>query len=236
MKKILKNNQKTARFLNKLPKIYLVVTWAHAGYREYPFAGKCDKEGTPLVYFYDDHNGTSDNYYLIPITDTTTGFIDGWTFSIEEAEKRVEELNQLEEDRQRALKEIKLFLTPEKEEEVLNNIREKLKQQKPFEVEVCDHQIKCTECKYAICDLLGNFDLCEKRTCDSCNAFRCSKTVSDLLELKDEHSFEPHTKDECFELICGIAYDYDGYRDAKNLMELIDEIKEIAEKGWRMKK
>lgn len=178
MKKILKNNQKTEKFLNKLPKIYLVVTWAHAGYREYPFSGKHNKEGIPLVYFYDDHNGTSDNYYLIPITDTTTGFIDGWTFSAEEAEKRVEELDILEEER------IKLSLTLEKEEEMLNNIGEKLKQQKPF----------------------------------------------------DEHSFEPHTKDECFELICGIAYDYDGYRDAKNLMELIDEIKEIAEKGWRMKK
>lgn len=40
-----------------------------------------------------------------------------------------------------------------------------------------------------------------------------------------------YSKDACLEIIHDIAIDYDGYRDAKNLMELIDEIKEIAHFG-----
>lgn len=40
-----------------------------------------------------------------------------------------------------------------------------------------------------------------------------------------------YSKDKCLELIHDIAIDYDGYRDVKNLMELIDEIREIAHYG-----
>lgn len=43
-------------------------------------------------------------------------------------------------------------------------------------------------------------------------------------------------KDICLEIIHDIAIDYDGYRDAKNLMELIDEIKEIAHYGLTLDK
>ena len=44
------------------------------------------------------------------------------------------------------------------------------------------------------------------------------------------------TKDMCFELICDIAVDYDGCRSAKELMELIDEIANIAHHGRTLKK
>lgn len=40
-----------------------------------------------------------------------------------------------------------------------------------------------------------------------------------------------YSKDACLELIHDVAIDYDGYRDARNLMDLIDEIREIAHYG-----
>lgn len=43
---------------------------------------------------FNDHNGTYDEFILTPITKTTTGHIIGWTFDVEEAKKKVEELNE----------------------------------------------------------------------------------------------------------------------------------------------
>ncbi len=83
MRKILKNNKKTKAYLDSLPKIYLVARWAKYGVRGYPFTGKyvMDENGIsiPLVYDYDDHNGTCDNYYLRRLDYTTTGYIVMWT-------------------------------------------------------------------------------------------------------------------------------------------------------------
>lgn len=47
----------------------------------------------------------------------------------------------------------------------------------------------------------------------------------------DEHSYIPKTKQEYLSIIHGICIDYDGYRTVDGLMSLIDEIKELAEKG-----
>lgn len=44
------------------------------------------------------------------------------------------------------------------------------------------------------------------------------------------------SKDACLELIHDVAIDYDGYRDARNLMDLIDEIREIAHYGLTLEK
>lgn len=44
-----------------------------------------------------------------------------------------------------------------------------------------------------------------------------------------------YSKNACLELIYEIAVDYDGYRDSKNLMELIDEMREIAHYGLSLK-
>ena len=105
MKKILKNTLKTQKYLDKLPKIYLIACWARYGILEFPFTGKYIKENgidIPLVYDYDDHNGVCDNYYLRKITNTTTGFIVCWlqdkyrAFNIEQA---------LNNDRNKILKE-----------------------------------------------------------------------------------------------------------------------------------
>ena len=79
--------------LEKLTKIYIVACWARFGVREYPFTGKFIKDKhrgnmyIPLVYDYDDCNGTCDNYYLRKITDVTTGNIVLWTQNRNIAEK-----------------------------------------------------------------------------------------------------------------------------------------------------
>lgn len=97
LKRILPCTEDVREYLNSLPRVYLVATWAKTGFREFPFAGQYEfdkyaQREVPLVYQYDDFNGTEDNYYLRKITCTTTGFI-GWTFDKEEAKKMVETEN-----------------------------------------------------------------------------------------------------------------------------------------------
>lgn len=97
MKRVLKNNDKTKAYLNSLPKIYLVGCWAKYGVSDYPFTGKYETNeyGTsiPLVYDYDDHNGTCDNYYLRRLDHVTTGTIVLWTQSKNVANKVAELYN-----------------------------------------------------------------------------------------------------------------------------------------------
>lgn len=81
MNQRLKCNEKNDRFVESLPKIYLVGYWARYGVREYPFANKYTKDGIPYVYNFDDHNGTYDEYILEPITNVTTGIIKVWSFN-----------------------------------------------------------------------------------------------------------------------------------------------------------
>lgn len=97
MKTVLKDNEKTREFLNKLPKIYLVALWAHYGVRDFPFSGKYIKQNgidVPLVYVFDDHNGTCDHYFLRPIIYTTTAHIFLWTQFKGSAEKVADALNE----------------------------------------------------------------------------------------------------------------------------------------------
>lgn len=96
MRKVLKNNKKTKAYLDSLPKIYLVACWAKFGVQEYPFTEKYFSENgisIPLVYDYDDHNGTCDNYYLRRLDRVTTGMIALWTQSKSMACKVAELLN-----------------------------------------------------------------------------------------------------------------------------------------------
>lgn len=111
MRKILPNNLKTKHYLDTLTKIYIIALWAKWGVREYHFSGKfremynkhTDKtEYMPLVWHYDDHNGTADQWELIPLAYVTTGEIRGWTFSRSVAEAACNRLNfLLGRDRQR---------------------------------------------------------------------------------------------------------------------------------------
>lgn len=94
MKKILESTPETREYLESLPKIYMIARWAGYGIRGFPFAGKCDDNGVPFVYCYDDCNGTCDRYFLRKLTDTTTGWIYAWTTSKSRAEEIAAELNE----------------------------------------------------------------------------------------------------------------------------------------------
>lgn len=99
LRKRLPYNQKTKDKLAKLPKVYLIACWAHYGVLEFPFSGKYKKEKDedspliryiPLVWDFDDHNGTYPEYVLRPITWTTTAAIRGWVRNEQQAKDTAE--------------------------------------------------------------------------------------------------------------------------------------------------
>ena len=90
MKKVLQNNEENRKLITELPKVYIIGCWARWGVRGFPFV-KLNKNLIPLVYNYNDYNGTADQWELIPITYTTTGYIFDWSFS-EERAKYIAEL------------------------------------------------------------------------------------------------------------------------------------------------
>ena len=97
MKKVLENTLKTQKYLDKLPKIYLIVCWAGYGILEFPFTGKYVKENgidIPLVYDYDEHNGTCNCWWLRKITNTTTGGKLVWTQNAAAARKISDKMNE----------------------------------------------------------------------------------------------------------------------------------------------
>lgn len=83
MRKVLKNTSRVRAYIQSLPTIYMVGCWARCGVWSLPFTGKytTNKDGlsVPLVYVYDDHNGTCDNYYLRGIDRVTSGAVIMWT-------------------------------------------------------------------------------------------------------------------------------------------------------------
>lgn len=93
---VLENTKETKEYLASLPRIYLVVRYFGIAILEFPFTEKYEKAGErekdhcdwiPLVYDYDDCNGTCDNYFLRKITNTTTGWIIDWCYTLGEAEE-----------------------------------------------------------------------------------------------------------------------------------------------------
>ena len=78
---------------------------------------------------------------------------------------------------------------------------------------------------------------CGKKLKDVVN-FQFAENGEETITLMSNDKIEQQlkTKDMCFELIYDIAVDYDGCRSAKELMELIDEIANIAHHGRTLKK
>lgn len=100
MKRIIEGDDiQTIEKMNKLPKIYIVACWAHWGVRSYPFV-TLDADNVPLVWNYNDHNGTADQYELVPLRHVTSASIFTWTFN-EEAANKIAQL--MEEDMQRRM-------------------------------------------------------------------------------------------------------------------------------------
>ena len=81
--KILVNSPETKKYLDSLPRVYIAACWAGWGVRGFAFSGKyADKEKKiPLVWDHRDFNGAVDEWHLVPINSTTTGFIAGWSFN-----------------------------------------------------------------------------------------------------------------------------------------------------------
>lgn len=93
MRKVLPNNPKTKKYLESLPKLYIVGCWAKYGVREYSYTTKNDSNGDPLVYDYYDGNGACDEYHLMNICKVTTGRVFCWTLHRECANFIAEALN-----------------------------------------------------------------------------------------------------------------------------------------------
>ena len=93
-KKILENTPETRKYLESLPKIYMIARWVGYGIVGLPFAGKYTTDGIPFVWMYDDCNGTCDCYFLRKLTNTTTGWIYAWTTSKSRAEEIAAALNE----------------------------------------------------------------------------------------------------------------------------------------------
>ena len=90
--------------MKTLTSIYLIVQYAHWCVRECEWTGRFEiRDGVPIpiVYDYDDHNGTFEEYAKRPITRVTTGFIFDWTFHKHSASKIAEWLEEAEKKRKR---------------------------------------------------------------------------------------------------------------------------------------
>ncbi len=81
LKKYLECTPENRTYVESLPKIYLIGCWARYGIRECANTLQVDKEGIPLVYDYNDHNGCYEEYELVPIHRVTTGQVYAWSTS-----------------------------------------------------------------------------------------------------------------------------------------------------------
>lgn len=94
MRKVLKSNARTKKYLDKLPKIYGVFLWAKWGILELPWSKKYSKDGMPLVYLYHDFNGEHDEYVLGRINYASSGSFWNWYGDKAEAELMSKVLNE----------------------------------------------------------------------------------------------------------------------------------------------
>ena len=94
MKKKLKNTPKTKVYLDSLPKLYGIFLWAKWGILEFPWSGKYNKDGIPLVYIYHDFNGEYDEYYLATINKASSGGFWDWYEDKDTAKEVQEKLNE----------------------------------------------------------------------------------------------------------------------------------------------
>lgn len=94
LKKYLECTPENKTYVESLPKIYLIGCWARYGIRECANTLQVDKEGIPLVYDYNDHNGCYEEYELVPIHRVTTGRVYAWSTSKEAAQHVADLMNE----------------------------------------------------------------------------------------------------------------------------------------------
>lgn len=93
MTTVMQNGKKAARRLEKLPILYVVGMWARYGVRPYRNSCRTDRYGMPLVWEYYDGNGTCDEWHLVPVTDTTTGWVMAWSTNEGYAQRLADAMN-----------------------------------------------------------------------------------------------------------------------------------------------
>lgn len=77
----------------------MVGYWARYGVLEFPYAGRLIEDSEfgliPLVYDFDDHNSTYDEYVLRKLKDVTTGQVITYAFNKHIADFIAEQYNKL---------------------------------------------------------------------------------------------------------------------------------------------
>lgn len=79
----------------KAQPLYIIGLWAKYGIMEYKYANSFNEQGVPMVIIYDDHNGTFEEYKIIPYYKATTGFIYDYAFSRERAEEKLKKYEKM---------------------------------------------------------------------------------------------------------------------------------------------
>ena len=97
LKKHIECTSENKAYIESLPKIYLIGCWARYGIRECANTLQVDKEGIPLVYNYNDHNGCYEEYELVPIHRVTTGQVYAWSTSEKAARHIADLMNEAKE-------------------------------------------------------------------------------------------------------------------------------------------
>lgn len=98
----LPDNERTKRRLEQLPQIHILVKYAwYAVYSApYAYTKVIDGDPVPMVYVFDDHNGTYAEWKLIPATYVTTGGVYCWSIHENVIKKIAEHENKLMAERE----------------------------------------------------------------------------------------------------------------------------------------
>ena len=87
--KTLPYTNKTRQRLSRYPTIYIICGWARVSYLSFPFTGKYDNKGRPLVYQFDDHDGLYPEYCLRNVNEVTSAHICEWTTNADDVQRLI---------------------------------------------------------------------------------------------------------------------------------------------------
>lgn len=89
LQKTLPYTTRTRQRLSKYPPIYVICYWTRVSYLSFPFTGKHDNKGRPLVYQFDDHDGLYPEYCLRNINEVTSAHICEWTTNADDVQRLI---------------------------------------------------------------------------------------------------------------------------------------------------
>ena len=89
LQKTLPYTNKTRQRLSRYPTIYIICYWTRDSYLSFPFTGKYDNKGRPLVYQFDDHDGLYPEYCLRNVNEVTSAHICEWTTNADDVQRLI---------------------------------------------------------------------------------------------------------------------------------------------------